>query len=46
MIGALAKTLEQGLAISDSHFLDASGTTWPATDLISHARQVAALLRE
>jgi long-chain acyl-CoA synthetase len=46
MIGALARTLEQGLAISGSHFLDASGTTWPATDLILHARQVAALLRE
>ena len=31
MIGALAKALEQALAISGSHFLDASGTTLPAT---------------
>jgi len=46
VIDALATRLEQGLAGSGSHFLDASLTSWPASGLVSHARQVAALLRE
>jgi long-chain acyl-CoA synthetase len=44
VIGALAQTLQRALATSGGALGDPTGASWSAADLISHARQVAALL--
>jgi long-chain acyl-CoA synthetase len=46
VIGALARNLERALTASGSDLRDATGARWSAADLISHAHQVAALLRQ
>jgi long-chain acyl-CoA synthetase len=46
MIGALAQNLQRALAASGTELRNPAGATWSATDLISHAHRVAALLRE